>query len=215
MTTSPGIIRIRSGKALEPAIDALRAGETVIYPTETLYGLGAAPFVPGALDRLFEIKEREAGKPVALIAADADMAFALASVVPPAARRLARIFWPGPLTLVLPARPDLPSPLIGNGGGVGVRVSPHPIARSLSHRLGTPITATSANLAGQSPARTPEQALLVFGDKIKVIVEDGDSPGTLPSMLVEIALNGTVNVLREGALNAAQIRAALHSFQMA
>ena len=97
-----------------------------------------------ALERLFAIKGREPGKPVALIAADTAMAFALAREVPAAARVLAKAFWPGPLTLVLPARDGIPAALIGDDGGVGVRVSSHPVARALA--------------TGHSVARSPRPA---------------------------------------------------------
>src|ERR1700761_767578 len=114
--------------AIARAVAALREGRIVVYPTETFYGLAADPFSVLAMERLFALKGREATKTVALIAPDAASAFALASAVPTIAHRLAGRFWPGPLTLVLPARNGLHDWLIGPDGGVGVRVSPDPIA---------------------------------------------------------------------------------------
>jgi L-threonylcarbamoyladenylate synthase len=201
-------IRIGPGESIAAAVDAILGGNTIVYPTETFYGLGASPLVDGALERLFELKAREPGKPVALIAADAEMAFALASKIEPAARRLAELFWPGPLTIVMPARSDLHRALVGEDGGVGVRVSSHPIASALSRAVGAPITATSANLAGQPPARRATEAVATFDGKVKVIVEDGDLPGGQPSTLV--AVDGRdIKILREGAIPAARLRAAL------
>ncbi|MFZ0660912.1 MAG: Sua5/YciO/YrdC/YwlC family protein, partial [Candidatus Binataceae bacterium] len=105
--------------SLDEAIAALRTAELIVYPTETFYGLGADPFSSAALELLFAAKGRDAEKTVALIAADTDSALALAREVSPIARRLADMFWPGALTLVLPARADLPDAIVGIGGGVG------------------------------------------------------------------------------------------------
>ena len=190
------------------AIEALRSGEVVVYPTETFYGMGADALSPAALDRLFALKGREPGKPVALIAADARSAFELAREVPEAARRLADAFWPGPLTLVLPARDDLPAPLIGPDGGVGVRVSSHPIARALAAGLRRPITATSANLAGGQPASTLGEARDAFGAKVKVYLEGGRLTAAAPSTVVACDRSGW-RVLRAGAISDRAIAAAL------
>jgi len=193
--------------AIECAIAAMRAGDLVIYPTETFYGIGADPFAPGALDKLFALKGREAAKTVALIAHDAAAAFALASEVPKSARTLAAAFWPGPLTLVMPARADLPAALAGPGGGVGVRVSSHPIARAIAGGLGRPITATSANLAGEPPAATVAAVRAEFGDKVKVMLDGGTLAGGAPSTLVACDGAGW-RILRAGAIGAAALAAA-------
>ena len=121
-----------SPTAISDALAALTAGEAIVYPTETFYALGVDALSPKALEQLFAIKGREPGKPVALIAADTAMAFAVAREVPAQARVLAEAFWPGPLTLVLPARDGISAALIGADGGVGVRVSSHPLARALA-----------------------------------------------------------------------------------
>ena len=124
-----------NSSAVADALAALAAGEAIVYPTETFYALGVDALSSNALERLFAIKGREPGKPVALIAADTAMAFAVAREIPAQARVLAEAFWPGPLTLVLPARDEIPAALIGTDGGVGVRVSSHPIARALAAAL--------------------------------------------------------------------------------
>jgi L-threonylcarbamoyladenylate synthase len=193
--------------SLDEGIAALKAGELVVYPTETFYGLGADPFSVDAMKSLFAAKAREADKPVGLIAADADMAFSVAREVSAAARILANVFWPGPLTLVLPARENFPSELAG-ADGIGVRVSPHPIARALARGLGQPITATSANLSGESPATTLAEARSAFGTKVKVYLEGGELTAAAPSTVV--AFDGNeVKMIRIGAISEAQITAAL------
>src|SRR5580704_1327387 len=104
--------------AIEHALTALNAGQLVVYPTETFYGLGADATSPRALERLFAAKHREPDKPVGLIVADLAMARQVAAEIPASALRLADSFWPGPLTMVLSARPGLDPALIGNDGGV-------------------------------------------------------------------------------------------------
>jgi L-threonylcarbamoyladenylate synthase len=190
------------------AVEALRSGEVVVYPTETFYGMGVDALSVPALDRLFALKGREPGKPVALITADARSAFELAREVPEAARRLADAFWPGPLTLVMPARDNLPGPLIGPDCRVGVRVSSHPIARALAAGLGRPITATSANLAGGQPATTLGEARDVFGAKVKVYLEGGKLTAAVPSTVVACDRNGW-RILRAGAISDRAVAGAL------
>lgn len=194
--------------ALDDAAKALRRGELIVYPTETLYAIGADALSQAALARLFAVKEREAKKPVALIAADSAMAFVLAREIPSEARRLAEAFWPGPLTLVLPARAGLPDALIGADDGVGVRVSSHPVARELARQLGRPLTATSANLSGQPPASTLAQARSALGTKVKVYLEGGTLAAPAPSTVVAFDRGG-IKVLRAGAISERQLAAAL------
>jgi L-threonylcarbamoyladenylate synthase len=194
--------------SLPEAIDALNAGELVVYPTETFYAIGADPFSPAALRRLFALKGREATRLVALIAGDRDSALSLAREVPPAARRLAEMFWPGALTLILPARDGLPPEIAGADHRVGVRVSPHPIARALTRALGRPITATSANRTGEPPARTLGEARAALGDKVKVYLEGGTLTAAAPSTIVMVTREEW-SMVREGAILERELAAAL------
>jgi L-threonylcarbamoyladenylate synthase len=202
------VLAEKNSTAVSDALAALTAGETIVYPTETFYALGVDALYAQAVERLFAIKGREPGKPVALIAADTAMAFALAREVPTAAHVLAEAFWPGPLTLVLPARDGIPAALIGDDGGVGVRVSSHPLARALAAALGGPLTATSANLAGEPPAVEPAAVHRALGDKIKVFLEDGRLAGGAPSTVVAVDRTG-IRVLRPGAVSERELVAAL------
>jgi len=192
---------------VEDGIAALRVGELVVYPTETFYGIGADPFSSSALARLFRVKEREPGRPVGLIAADAAMAFSVAREVPIDALRLADAFWPGPLTIVMPAREDIASELAGPDG-IGVRVSPNPVARDLSAGLGRPITATSANLSGEAPASTLDEARAGLGEKVKVYLEGGRLTASAPSTVIAVGGSGW-RMIRVGAISEDQIAAAL------
>jgi L-threonylcarbamoyladenylate synthase len=186
--------------AVRGALAALLRGEVVCLPTESSYGLAADARSAAALARITALKGgRPADSPFPLVVADADAARDLAAVWPDAAERLARRHWPGPLTLVVPARPELAPEVVGPGGGVGVRVSSHPLARALAAALGGAITATSANRSGQPPASTVEQARAVFGDDIAFYLDGGDCTGT-PSTVVAIDEGGSLRVVRPGPI---------------
>lgn len=183
---------------LTAAVAALRAGGLVIYPTETFYGIAADPESAPAMARIFGLKGRSPNQPIALIAGDSASAFALAREVPPMARRLATAFWPGPLTVVMPARAALHAALCGPDG-VGVRVSSHPLARRLAAAFGRPITATSANLSGRPPAIQPAEVRALFQDVVEVILEDGVLAGGAPSTVIAVS-SGGYRILRHGAV---------------
>jgi L-threonylcarbamoyladenylate synthase len=195
-------------QAIARAVTALREGCIVLYPTETFYGLAVDPFSVAAMERLFAVKGRDAAKTVALIAHDHASAFALASAVPTISHTLANRFWPGPLTLVLPARNGLHDWLIGPNGGVGVRVSPNPIALALATGFGRPITATSANLTSEPPATTLASARAAFGDRVDVYLDGGNLTATMPSTVVACDHDGW-RIIREGAISEDQIAAVL------
>lgn len=135
------------------------------------------------------------------------MAETLAADVPPEARALATRFWPGPLTLVLPARPGLPAPLTAGTGTIGVRVPGHPVAGALVEALGGPVTAPSANPPGAPPPRTVAAARAYFGDRVDVYVDAGELPGG--GSTVAAVEGGALRVLRAGAVSEAALRAAL------
>jgi L-threonylcarbamoyladenylate synthase len=197
------------GDPVDRALAALNAAELVVYPTETFYGLGADASSADALERLFAVKRRDPDKPVALIVADLAMARNVVAEIPPPAIRLARAFWPGPLTIVMRARAGVHAGLLGRDGGVGLRVSSHPIAHELVRRLGRPLTATSANLAGAPPATTVAQARAAFGNQVAIYLEGGRLGLTAASTV--IAFDGDrPNVLRVGPISEAQIAAALN-----
>jgi L-threonylcarbamoyladenylate synthase len=193
---------------LDEAIAALRLGELVVFPTETFYGIAADPFSMTALEKLFAVKGRDPQKPVALIGADAPMAFSIAAEVSSLAKILAEAFWPGPLTIVMPARAGFPEQLIGPDGGVGVRVSSHPIAHALSAGLGQPITASSANRSGEAPATTVQAAREALGGKVKVFLDGGTLHASAPSTVISCEAKG-YRIIRAGAIGADQIDAAL------
>jgi len=194
---------------LGPAVDALRAGRMVVYPTETLYALGARALSAPAVASVATVKGRDPSSPIAVIASDVAMAEGLLLDPPSAARRLMMRFWPGPLTLVLPARPSLPAELTAEGA-IGVRVSAHPIARALAAAVGEPLTATSANPTGAAPPDQLEAARAYFGARVSAYVDGGALAGGSPSTVVSVGADA-VHVVRSGAVPIEAIRDALGS----
>jgi L-threonylcarbamoyladenylate synthase len=191
------------------AAAALRRGSLVVYTTETFYGLGVLATLPAALARLSAAKLRPAGKPLPLVAADAAMAFALWVEVPPAGRRLAEAFWPGPLTLVAPAAQGLPDP-VTRGGTVGVRVPGAELARELCRRAGGPVISTSANPSGGPPPASVEALDPELLSRVDLVLDGGETPGGLPSTVVEVGASGP-RLLRAGAVPWEAIEEALRS----
>ena len=189
------------------ALERLRAGGVVVFPTESVYGLGADAMSAAAVARLIALRGREAVKPILVLVQDLAMAEAMSPAFPSLARRLARRFWPGPLTLVVPARPGLPEPLTAGTGTIGVRVPGHPVALALVTGLGRPLTAPSANPPGDEPPRRIESARRYFGDAVDAYVDGGELPGGASTV---VATDGdTVRMLREGLVSRAAIDAAL------
>ncbi len=188
------------GDPVREALAALVRGEVVCLPTESSYGLAADARSAAGLARVTALKGgRPPDSPFPLLVGDVEAARELADVWPDAAERLALRHWPGPLTLVVPARPDLAPEVVGPGGGVGVRVSSHPLARALAAALGGAITATSANRSGQPPASTVAQARAVFGDDIACYLDGGVCAGTA-STVVAVDERGSLRLVRPGPI---------------
>lgn len=179
------------------AAEALRRGEVVAYPTETFYGLGVNALDELALARLRHLKGRDANKPISVLVSGPEMLDGLCKTLPPLARRLIAAYWPGPLTLALPARKGLPPSLVSDGC-VAVRESSHPTAEALVNAFGAPVTTTSANPGGEPPATTPEEVEEMFEGRCRVI-HGGVTLGGAPTTLARVR-GGRVEILRQGAL---------------
>src|SRR2546426_11290657 len=151
----------------------------VAFPTETFYGLGAAALEPVAIRRIFELKGRPETKPVLLLVDSIAMAETVVEVSARARALMAR-HWPGALTLVLRARPGVPEEVTAGTGTVGVRLSPHPVARGLVSALGAPVTAPSANPSGLEPPTTASAVLAYFRDAIDLVLDGGPTAGGGP-----------------------------------
>jgi len=186
----------------------LLAGAVAAYPTETFYALGAAACSKGAVDRVFELKRREASKPLSFIVSDIAMVREVASPLPPAFLSLAGELWPGPLTLVLPAAAGLPDRLLGPGRSIALRIPPLVWLRALVRELGEPLTATSANRAGEKELSDPRDVRAQFEGRVDLIIDGGATPGGLPSTIVDLT-GERPRILREGRIPAERIAALL------
>lgn len=195
-------------EVLARVASALRQGSVVAYPTETLYGLGVDPLQEEALKRLYQLKGRPTGMPVSILVRDVPMLEEVAQELPGPALRLIEAFLPGPLTLVLPARPHLPLLLTAGTGKVGVRISAHPLMEHLFSEYPSPITTTSANPTGKPNARDAKKILSYFPRGIECILDAGPVPGGIGSTVVDVT-GERPEVLRKGAISAKEISEAL------
>jgi L-threonylcarbamoyladenylate synthase len=184
--------------ALESAARVLRAGGLVAFPTETFYGLGAEALDDAAVARVFQAKGRPADKPLLVLVDSVAMVDRVAREVPLRARRLMARYWPGPLTLVLRARPDLPEALTAGTGTIGVRLSSHPVAHGLVAALGGPVTAPSANPHGAVSPRTADEVIAALTTRVDLVLDGGPTPGGPASTLLDLTRTPPV-VLRAGA----------------
>lgn len=197
----------------------LRDGGVLIYPTETFFALGCLADQAAAVNQLYQMKGRPVHKPLPLLAADSSQVDRAALLTALPAGLAA--FWPGPLTVLLPARPGLPRLLVNPQGQVAIRVTPHPLAAALAREAGGPLTATSANLSGGTPARNAEDldprllaalgGLTIHG-RAGRILRGGPAPeGGLPSTVVEPLSTGNghdLRLIRPGMVTAAALTAA-------
>jgi len=203
--TASSRVNERKAETLLAAVAALERGDVIVFPTETLYGLGADALDLAAVEKVFELKGRDADAPLPALVADRAMLSLLVAEISPLAEKLMQRFWPGPLTLVLPARKDIPKPLLNRTGGIGVRISSQPIATELVKSLGRPLTATSANPSGQAPAHTVEEAKKYFADRIEIYIDGGTLTSKTGSTVAEVS-GDTIRILREGDISGSELQ---------
>jgi len=200
--------RVPALTSLSIAAEAIRRGGIVAIPTDTLYGLAVDPFSPPAIAKLFAIKGRSAGRAVALIAADVDQVIAQVGPLPATARRLASVYWPGPLTMLLARPASIPAELVGGGDRIGVRVPDHDIARDLCRACGQVLTATSANISGEPASNDPDHIARVFAESdVDLLIDAGQTPGGAPSTIVDVLDDGVLHLVRPGAIEWEEIEA--------
>lgn len=197
------LVRLDAGSpAVVPAeaVASLRDGGMAVCPTDTLYALAVDPLSGKGVSRLVEAKSRDRGKPIPLLLAGPQEAGNWARRVPEGARRLMRRYWPGALTLVLPAVPGLHAAITGGGDTVGLRVPDHPVPRALARGLSGAITGTSANRGGETAAwESPEEIVREFSGEVDWVLWDGVRR-TLPGSTVVRMTEGRPELLREGAV---------------
>lgn len=189
---------------LEEAVRSLNSGGVVVFPTDTLYGLGADVFSLAALQRIFSIKGRRADLALPVLVAGLDQVEAVAQPMSAQAQRLAERFWPGPLTLVMRRSPDLPGLVTGGADTVAVRMPGHPVPLELARRLGRPITGTSANRSGQPDLLDLSALENQLGNLVDHIIQTGPVPAGTASSIVNVT-GDTPQLLRGGAISLEEI----------
>ena len=185
----------------------LRGGGLVAFPTETVYGLGANALDAAAVSRIFEVKQRPATSPLIVHAASESMARHYAAHWPESARDLARRFWPGPLTLVVPKKPTIPDVVTAGLDTVGLRVPAHPVALALIRAAGVPVAAPSANRFTQLSPTTAEHVRAGLGEAVDMILDGGSTPVGIESTVLSLA--GRPTLLRPGMISREELEAVI------
>jgi L-threonylcarbamoyladenylate synthase len=194
---------------LLPAVSAIQSGGVVAFPTDTLYGLAVDPRSAFAVDKLFQVKHRARDQAISLIAESTRQVIEQVGTLTPLADRLASRWWPGPLTLIIPASADLCPGVHRGTGKIAVRVPGHAVARALARAVGHAITATSANLSGSPPASSADEVVLALGERVDVVIDLGPTPGGPPSTILDVCGIEPI-LIRAGAVSWDRVLEFLH-----
>jgi L-threonylcarbamoyladenylate synthase len=190
------------------AVELLRSGELVAFPTDTVYGVGAVVWNVQAVRKLYEAKLRPVDKAIPVLLAETSQLSLVAAHLSRDALCLAGRFWPGPLTLVVPRAQGVPDEVTAGGASVAVRVPDHDLARELIRATGAPLAATSANLSGQPSPVTAQDVLTQLGGRISLVLDGGPCPGGAPSTVVDLTGPAPI-LLRPGPVSLQEILSAL------
>ena len=185
-------------REIEKGVKILQRGGVIAFPTDTVYGLGGDAFNSTAVERIYEIKNRPRHQPLPVLIADIERLATLANPIPEFARFLARRFWPGGLTLVLP-KADLVPAYLAAGPTIAVRIPNHPVCLTLIEHLGNPIIGTSANISSRPSVLTADEVEQQLGGKIDFVIDGGKCPGGRESTIVDVTHEPPV-ILRQGII---------------
>lgn len=199
------LIKTNKELILKQAVETLKKGSILAYPTETFYALGVKFDIEDSLKKLYEVKQRPKDKAMPLIIGKKGLLPLIAKSANPKALFLMEKFWPGPLTLILFAKGNISSYITAGTGRVAVRIPGESFALYLAKRANFPLIATSANPSGMPPAEDAEAVMNYFGDKIDLLIDGGQTSGGLPSTIVDVT-GEEINVLREGAIDRESIK---------
>jgi L-threonylcarbamoyladenylate synthase len=194
-------------KKMEEVIEALKGGELIVYPTETVYGLGANALNEAAVKKVYMVKQRPFDMPLSVAVRDLDMLEQVA-VLDDRERKLVKKFMPGPLTLLVTKRPIVPDILTSASIEVGIRIPNHPFALKLIEKFG-PLTSTSANIHSRPNPTTTTEVMEELGDAIRFYIDCGLPELRQPSTILQVN-NGKVDIIRRGPITLEQIEAALN-----
>ena len=200
------IISASSSAAIQHALELLSNGGLVAFPTDTVYGVGSLAFDGKAVESIYVAKDRPVEKAIPVLIGDTADLEKIGINIPDTAYKLAARFWPGPLTILIPKRPDLPESVSATET-VGVRVPDHHVARALLRAAG-PMAVTSANISGAQSPSTAQEVYEQLGGRIPLIIDGGKTPGGVPSTLVDCT-SSELKILREGPISLEEIRSTL------
>jgi L-threonylcarbamoyladenylate synthase len=213
MYTGPKFIKVApvnpDHEAIKIAADVIKAGGTIVYPTRCLYGLGVDAFNTGAVAEIYSIKQRSAQKPILILIDHIKWLERLVTRVPEAATVIMEQFWPGKVTLVFEASDAVAPDLTSGSGKIGIRLPGHPVASALVKSIARPITGTSANLSGRQSCRQISDLEPNFTNRLELILDAGPLQGGRGSTVVDVAAGDQPIILREGAISAGEIMAAV------
>jgi L-threonylcarbamoyladenylate synthase len=193
------------------AANIVRNGGIIVYPTETLYGIGADGRNPAAIRKVQQAKQRRESKPILVIVGSVDILVPLVLDITPNASLLMNAFWPGPLTMVFSASTAVPSELTLGTGTIGIRIPSNPFCLSLLEKAGVPLTSTSANLSGEQPARRIEQIEKQLSG-IDLFIDAGELPESQASTVIDVT-GSSPKILRQGAVSLDCLRAVVPEIQ--
>jgi L-threonylcarbamoyladenylate synthase len=198
------VISATDPQSINKAAFVLNKGGVIVYPTETLYGIGALASMNRAVERIFEIKGRTHGKPIPLLIKNLEMLSQIAENSP-LASTLSERYWPGALTIILKQKAILPELITCGTGKIALRISAHPFLNSLFDLVDEPLTSTSANISGDNNISGSEELFETFNGKVDLIVDSGKIPESRGSTIVDLTLDPP-QVLREGDINSAILK---------
>ncbi|MDI6716107.1 MAG: L-threonylcarbamoyladenylate synthase [Actinomycetota bacterium] len=201
-----------SKEALEPAAFAAREGQAVVFPTDTVYGVGTTALKPEAVLDIFRIKERPVSKPLILLIADPEDLSYYVSDVSPSASKLIKEYWPGPLTIIFKKSENVPYEITAGGDTVGIRCPDNLIARMLIRLAGIALATTSANLAGQPSPKNADEARKNLGGRVSYIIDGGQVKLGIESTVLDLS-SDKPKLIREGYIPWSELKKRLGSLQ--
>jgi len=206
-----GIGSAHTALQIDRAIEILKAGGIVAFPTDTVYGLGANVFNCEAVERIYAVKQRSRRLPLPVLVADTTQLSAVVGSVPEIAQPLIERFWPGGLTLVLPRAASLPDSVTAGGNKVAIRIPDHVVPLTIIRGLGVPIIGTSANISDKPSVVTCQEVEQQLGGQVDLIIDVGRCPGGLESTVVDVT--GEIpQVLRQGMISEDEIKRVCQSY---
>lgn len=201
-------------QVVQEVLKVLKADGLVALPTDTLYGLAADVFSESALERLVALKARPHDKPIPIFVSRVEALEMVATAVPDAARRLVQEFWPGPLTLILYATPDIPELITAGTGTIGVRIPQLRLLAEILDAMNSPLTGTSANKSGGIDPVTLKDVLRGIGNRVDLLVDGGKAPGGVASTVLDCT-QSPFQIIREGSIAREAIAAVLEHSDLA